>query len=462
MTFECPDSKAWLHGFPHDERSNWKFSPAASPDDEPAIPSPDMFDFLPAPDDKSAGSFRLPHRSECAAHLELLEALFALRQRVLRSEALDSVMGTEPVRVAKTGYNGDTKTFKDGWLGTRRQVKWPIFVEFAVVRFLAWCKPFSQAQAAKMRISLPPVDVIMVWHALMLNPRLFMEKFQDTPLHAASMPWQHIHEVIDSRVWTLEPSEGEATAFERATGLRSDLLGELSRWPTGPGDEPKQSRLGAFTLEEKDGESSSGREAVDSRVARRYAACFDGRLDRPFAVALRDAVIRQTSFVDKMHGLLWIRSPSLAGTLRRGIARYGNFLGLVKQYPGTMIVPTLDIDLAWHTHQCQGLQYATAMREHVGRFVNHDDTIAKDKLGDGFAKSSNYYRIQYGDEYKVCGCWDCETLLDAVEGMAGAAPEDVNMAEIARSAEKRLRYYRAVEMARVGEKPLPKFPMQQA
>ncbi len=196
-------------------------------------------------------------------------------------------------------------------------------------------------------------------------------------------------------------------------------------------------------------------------VARRYAACFHGPLDRPFAVELRDAVLRQTSFVDKMHGLLWIRSLALAGTLRRGITRYDNFLGLLKQYPGALIVPTLDIDLAWHTHQCQGVRYATAMREHVGRFVNHDDTIAKDTLGEGFAKSSKHYRIQYGDEYEVCGCWDCETLQDAVEGLAGTAPEDVDMAEIARSAEERLRYYRAVEMARRGEKPLPKFPMQQ-
>jgi hypothetical protein len=186
-------------------------------------------------------------------------------------------------------------------------------------------------------------------------------------------------------------------------------------------------------------------------------ACFDGSLDRAFAIQLRDAVLRQASFVDKMHSHLWIRSPALAGTLRRGIARYDKFLGLLQRYPGALIVPTLDIDLVWHTHQCQALGYATATHEHVGRFVNHDDTIAKNRLGDGFAESSKCFRIQYGAEYKVCGCWDCEMLLDSVEGLAGA-PEEVDMAEVARSAEARLTFYRAVERARAEEKPLPMFP----
>ncbi len=205
MTFECPNNKTWLHGFCHDDGSNWNLSLAESPAEEPVIPSPEIFDFLQAEEktptpSPPASSVRLPDRSECAAHLELLETLFILRQRVLCSEALDSVIGTEPVRVTRTGYNGDTKTFKDVNLDKRRQLKWPIFVEFAVVRFLAWCKPFSQAASYKIAPSLPPLDVLMVWHALMLNPRLFMQKFQHTPLHAAPMPWRDIHEAIDNRV----------------------------------------------------------------------------------------------------------------------------------------------------------------------------------------------------------------------------------------------------------------------
>jgi hypothetical protein len=203
-----------------------------------------------------------------------------------------------------------------------------------------------------------------------------------------------------------------------------------------------------------------GRDAGDSPLAKKYAACFGASLDRPFAIELRDAVVRQTSFIDKMHGLVWIRSPALAGTLRRGIARYDDFLGLLQRYPSTLIVPTLDIDLAWHTHQCRAVGYAKGMKTRVGRFINHDDSIVKDKLSDGFATSRKYYRIQYGREYKVCGCWDCEALLDAMEDVEAAEPEGVDMAQIARSVEERVKYYRAVEKARVAKTALPTFPMQ--
>jgi hypothetical protein len=458
MALECPNSKTSLHGFR--KRVRGDFALATSRSEEPVIPSPEIFGF---PQDGGASSpvssFRLPDPSECAAHLELLETFFVLRQRILRSEALDSVMGTEPVRETRTGHNGDTKTFKDDKLWERRQAKWPIFVEFAVVRFLEWSKPLALAVPGGVPRSfpLPPLDVIMVWHALMLNPRLFADKFKGTAMHKAQMPWRNVRGAIDDREWTFTNSEHDTAAFEKATNLEADLFEELSTWPAGPNDAPSTSRLRAFALE---GEPSSGETAGDSPAAQMYMACFGASLDRPFAVELRDAVMRQTSFVDKMHGLMWIRSPALAGTLRRGIARYDNFLGLLKQYPGTMIVPTLDIDLAWHTHQCQALQYAEATKTRVGRFVNHDDSIVKDKLSDGFAKSSKYFRIQYGREYRVCGCWDCEALLDAVEGVAGATPEEVDMGEIARSVEERVKYYRAVERARLEKSPLPKFPMQ--
>ncbi len=459
MAFECPNTKTHLHGFR--QRVNGNFALAASPSEEPVIPSPEIFDL--AQDKKAAsrpaGSFRLPHPSECAIHLELLEAFLALRQRILRSEALDAIMGTQPIRETKTGHNGDTKTFKDDKLWERRQAKWPIFVEFSVVRFFAWSKTLAPAVPGESHRNhpLPPLDVLLVWHALMLNPRLFMDKFQGKALHRMSMPWRKVHKSIDNREWTFTSSEHETGMFEKATGLGADLFEELSSWPVGPLDPPNKSRLREFAFDE---EPRSGRDVVGSPMAKKYTTCFGAGLDRPFAIELRDAVVRQTSFVDKMHGLMWIRSPALGGTLRRGIARYDQFLGLMKQYPGAMIVPTLDIDLAWHTHQCQALRYAQATKQRVGRFVNHDDRIVKDKLSDGFATSRKYFRIQYGSEYKVCGCWDCEALLDAMDGVGGAVPEDVDMAEIAREVEESVKYYRAVEKARRAKSPLPKSPMQ--
>ena len=60
----------------------------------------------------------------------------------------------------------------------------------------------------------------------------------------------------------------------------------------------------------------------------------------------------------------------------------------------------------------------------------------------------------------MCGCWDCEVLLDAMDGVGGAVPEDVDMAEIVREVEEKVKYYRAVEKARETKSPLPKSHMQ--
>jgi len=85
---------------------------------EPIIPSPDIFDFESSTNNRTTVSadsagFRLPLAAECAAHLELLEVFYVLRQRILRSPEIDAAMGIIPIRQTKTGVNGDTKTLKD-------------------------------------------------------------------------------------------------------------------------------------------------------------------------------------------------------------------------------------------------------------------------------------------------------------------------------------------------------------
>jgi len=37
------------------------------------------------------------------------------------------------------------------------------------------------------------------------------------------------------------------------------------------------------------------------------------------------------------------------------------FLDLMTEFPATFFVPTLDIDLAWHSHQLRGKQYTVDM-----------------------------------------------------------------------------------------------------
>ncbi|KAH6651229.1 hypothetical protein F5144DRAFT_558833 [Chaetomium tenue] len=447
--------------------------------EQPVIPSPDLFSDFP---DSKATGIRLPTISECATHLELLETFYVLRQRILRSQKIDGAMGIVPARETKTGVNHDTKTLKDPKLWEKRQEKWPVFVEFAVIRFLIWRGTLQTSQERQpgdtggttREFYLPPVDVLMVWHALMLNPLLFYKYCHTEPLYNMAMPWRKVAELIDHNDWVLTLPETASTKFESDTDLSTDLFAFLERWPpasdlnTGTeSTKPKKEKALAVSVPR----ATAMKFALDAKAPaagpqftiegppeiQKYFDEFKRASETNLAAQLRDAVIRQTSFIDKMNNRLWIRSPFVSSTLRRGISRYEKFLELMRVYPGKMFVPTLDIDLAWHTHQCQASLYAKGTIKMVGRFVNHDDSIAKGKLQNGAAITKDMWRVRYGTEFRVCGCWDCEGLISVLE----SGEENMEgMEDIVNRVSEEVTYYRAVEAARRAQSKLPKFPME--
>lgn len=74
----------------------------------------------------------------------------------------------------------------------------------------------------------------------------------------------------------------------------------------------------------------------------------------PASIDLTSAVIRQMGFVEKMVNFGWTepgRFEDDNDTLTRCTIRYYAFLDLMASTPAKLVVPTLDIDLAWHTHQ---------------------------------------------------------------------------------------------------------------
>ncbi|PNY25853.1 Glycine-rich domain-containing protein 2 [Tolypocladium capitatum] len=437
---------------------------AGTREEEPAIPSPGIFDFGP---DACGDARRLPSVAACATHLQLLEVFYVLRQRILVSEDVDAAMGIAPKREVKVGHRGDTKVLKDETLWSRRQKKWTKFVEFAAVRFLAWRRALERRADNGMAVEVdderyalvhvPPVDVVMAWHSFMLNPRLFGRTCKDELLYRIRMPWRAIHDAIDGREWTFALGSAAEAQFEAAVGVPADLFGQFSSWTKhDDASLPPPPDLNGFVL-------SADENGLDAVVAAastgellpaRYTALFRSA-DARLAAALRDAVGRQADFVDKMNAHLWIRSPALEGTIRRGVDRYGKFLELLRLYDGTTIVPTLDVDLVWHTHQCAAAWYARGTRALVGRFVNHDDTIAEEQLGTGFEASQRLFQVHFGRQYRVCGCWDCEALLSGLEDAVSSGAGEVDMAAVARRARDEVTYYRAVEVAIRGKKPLP-------
>ena len=67
-----------------------------------------------------------------------------------------------------------------------------------------------------------------------------------------------------------------------------------------------------------------------------------------FALDLVGAVIRQGSFIEKMHALDWLHSPTLRSTMTRLLAKYSRYFEILRKYPKNVAVPTLDVDLAWY------------------------------------------------------------------------------------------------------------------
>ncbi|KAF2667462.1 hypothetical protein BT63DRAFT_426332 [Microthyrium microscopicum] len=132
----------------------------------------------------------------------------------------------------------------------------------------------------------------------------------------------------------------------------------------------------------------------------------------PFALDLAGAVIRQGSFVEKMHDIDWLHSPALNHTMERLIVKYSRFMKIIKDHPRTTVVPTLDVDLAWHTHQLNAQGYYAFSDKTTRKYIDHDDKIEESALSDAFAWTSKTYAAEYREPYSECTCWYCEAVRE--------------------------------------------------
>lgn len=157
----------------------------------------------------------------------------------------------------------------------------------------------------------------------------------------------------------------------------------------------------------------------------------------PFSLGLAAAVQRQSVFVAKMNEQLWLRSPGLIGTLpasavayvrahsrstvlvasdagflARAVVRYERFFALFRMHPGSTLVPTLDVDLVWHSAMLTPSVYRAWCRDAAGRFIAHDDTLGEGVLGDAFAFTEAAYQREFKRPYARCCCWFCEAAAN--------------------------------------------------
>ncbi|KAI0474672.1 hypothetical protein F4859DRAFT_521764 [Xylaria cf. heliscus] len=139
----------------------------------------------------------------------------------------------------------------------------------------------------------------------------------------------------------------------------------------------------------------------------------------PFALELGGAVLRQGIFTEKMYKMDWLHSPAARETMTRLITKYQRFAAIMGKHPNQVAVPTLDVDLAWHTHQLSPASYNEWMCSKTGRFIDHDDKIDENKLSTSFEWTSKVYQELYGEVYSECTCWYCESVRTShVSGIA--------------------------------------------
>ena len=238
-----------------------------------------------------------------------------------------------------------------------------------------------------------------------------------------------------------------------------------------------------------------------------------------FSTDLGAAVLRQGVFIRKIYddGRM-VRSPALSGTISRSRERYHKFFCLIGKYRGSLFVPTNDVDLIWHTHQCHPRAYyiysnlvtgigGDGSKIDICRFVDHNDRLAKGVLGDAFGQTKKIWRNEYGNprssngwarmfpggkrksiiaadgdgngaksseqedsgedgdssgKYAICVCWTCEMRREALLALKQGGGKNIFSKGRTRFSNKdewlvraTVYYYRAVEQARKDGKSLP-------
>ncbi|KAH7034662.1 uncharacterized protein B0I36DRAFT_82922 [Microdochium trichocladiopsis] len=156
--------------------------------------------------------------------------------------------------------------------------------------------------------------------------------------------------------------------------------------------------------------SRNARLSRESKVHVRKMMARYWRNQYPFALDLAGAVHRQGSFVEKMYQIDWLHSPSARKTMSRLMVKYHRFMRLIAENSLHVVVPTLDVDLAWHTQQLSPKEYMAFTLEKTEKFIDHDDKIEELKLHDAFSWTCKEYQKLYNEVYSECTCWYCEAI----------------------------------------------------
>ncbi|CAO3599245.1 unnamed protein product [Absidia cylindrospora] len=96
----------------------------------------------------------------------------------------------------------------------------------------------------------------------------------------------------------------------------------------------------------------------------------------PFSIDLIHAVARQRKF----YHLVMLSNWHDIDVLSSSVQRYHDFMFMMMANPTMIAVPTVSIDVAFHTHMIQGAMYRAFTLKYLKRVINHDDGVPLTRL----------------------------------------------------------------------------------
>lgn len=238
------------HGQPSDPVPEYSESQLPPPDyaERGDVPPPDYTAGFASLSISDEPSLDIPQVNETIAHLKTLECFYRLKQNIASTDGIFDIHNVKIVDIARTSSLENVDGASE-FLPRLAEKRWAIYVSRAVDRFHAWVSTavptdpmptmaeleergtngqiiLESSQVRNQmppldRSNMPPVDVLMVWHAYMLNPRAYLEdcvRLGRMALWYTKMPWGAVAECINPSTFAFEAGAVAKGSFARLTG----------------------------------------------------------------------------------------------------------------------------------------------------------------------------------------------------------------------------------------------------
>jgi len=117
----------------------------------------------------------------------------------------------------------------------------------------------------------------------------------------------------------------------------------------------------------------------------------------PFAFNLVKAVINQVPFLKQTQEVDWLHKPELEEIMRLSLQKYDRFFQMVRNSKGN--VPTVNVDLVWHTDQLLPQGYYEYSLKMTGRLVVHSHDFKDYDVCNLFERTAEEYKKVFGESY---------------------------------------------------------------